>query len=404
MGFVVYIFVPFGSSSVKSRERWIVCATSMWSSLTSDQRKPTISAALEKALAAAQTTAAKKPELMEENMERVRELAAQVAEFKDMHPLRMVVDDTTPEKLVDIMDSQGGSITVASAEGGVFDSISGRYDKGANFDIYLKGHGGDPISVERIGRAANYIQNPRLTMLLTIQPEVLNGLIGNSTFKGRGLCGRFLYAICKSKVGRREVAPPPVPEAVREGYSQAVWRMLAGTEEGIITLSPDAETLRIDYMRIIENRLGNEWEYMRDWGGKLVGAMVRIAGLLHAADSNGFPTREPISPREMGRAIRIAEFLGPHAEAAYQTMGADERQADAKYLLKRLLEAGKDKITKRDLFCLCQGKFGKVGAMEQPLRTLEEMGYIREVEIRTGKRPSKNILINPAAISAKYAI
>lgn len=53
------------------------------------------------------------------------------------------------------MDAQGGCITVSSAEGGVFDSMAGRYEKGANFDIYLKGHSGDPITVDRIGRKAN---------------------------------------------------------------------------------------------------------------------------------------------------------------------------------------------------------------------------------------------------------
>lgn len=40
---------------------------------------------------------------------------------------------------MDIMELRDGSITVASAEGGVFDSIAGRYDRAANFDIYLKG-------------------------------------------------------------------------------------------------------------------------------------------------------------------------------------------------------------------------------------------------------------------------
>lgn len=356
-------------------------------------------AMLEKALSVAQTNAAKAKDAqaMEWGREKVRDLSAQLAEFKEMVPFRLVVDDTTPEKLIDIMDVREGCMTISSAEGGIFDALSGRYDKGANFDIYLKGHAGDPISVERIGRSPNYIPNPRLTMMLTIQPEVLNGLMGNATFKGRGLCGRFLYAICKSKVGRREVNPAPVPEAVREAYGQFVKRLLSGQGEGVIYLSPEADRLRIEYAAHVERRLGNEWEFIRDWGGKLVGAMIRIAGLLHAADSNGFPTREPISADEMARAIRIAEFLGPHAEAAYQVMGADERQESAKYLLRRMLEIGKDSISKRDLFAACQTHFGKSENMTAPLQKLEEMGYIRMTETQTGGRPSKIILLNPLA-------
>lgn len=234
-------------------------------------------------------------------------------------------------------------------------------------------------------------------MLLTIQPDVLNGLMGNTTFKGRGLCGRFLYAICKSKVGRREITPPPVPEHVRDAYSQSVWRMLVGTDSGEITISPEADALRVEYAALVERRLGREWELMRDWGGKLVGAMIRIAGLLHAADSSGFPTREPINADEMSRAIRIAEFLGPHAEAAYQAMGADERQEDAKYLLRRIMEVGRDDISRRDLFAACQSRFGKSDAMAPAFNKLAEMGYIRETERSTGGRPTRIISVNPLA-------
>lgn len=53
----------------------------------------------------------------------------------------------------------------------VFDSMEGQHDKGANFDVYLKGHAGDPIMVDRIGRKLNHILNPRLPMMLTIQPR-----------------------------------------------------------------------------------------------------------------------------------------------------------------------------------------------------------------------------------------
>ena len=99
------------------------------------------------------------------------------------------------------MDMQGGCITVCSAEGGVFDSMAGRYEKGANFDVYLKGHAGDMIVVDRIGRRTNSIPDPRLTMLLTIQPEVLSGLMENTTFRGRGALWAFPLCYVQVKGG-----------------------------------------------------------------------------------------------------------------------------------------------------------------------------------------------------------
>lgn len=350
---------------------------------------------LEKALQAAQNGAAKGKGNFEAKRQEALDLSAQLANFKELHPFRLMVDDTTPEKLVDMMEMQGGSITVASAEGGVFDSIAGRYDRAANFDIYLKGHAGDTISVDRIGRKSNYIAKPRLTMILTIQPSVLHGLMDNATFRGRGLCGRFLYAMCKSKVGRREVSPAPMSGVTRSEYRQFVRRILADQGSGIVRLSDDANTIREDYQAYIEKKLGGEWEHMRDWGGKLVGAMVRIAALLHLSS---FSADVPISAETMAAATGIAEFLGAHAEAAYQAMGADESIEDAKYLWRRIEASGEAEISKRDLFRLVRSKFKKAEGMEAPLRVLVEYGYIRVEDVErdgAGRKASPKIKVNP---------
>ena len=110
--------------------------------------------------------------------------------------------------------------------------MAGRYDKTTNIDVYLKAHAGDPLTVDRIGRPPNHIPNPRLTMLLSVQPNIISGVMSNNTFRGRGLCGRYLYAICKSKVGHRDIDPPPVPENVKGAYRATIRRMLADQTAG----------------------------------------------------------------------------------------------------------------------------------------------------------------------------
>lgn len=352
-------------------------------------------AMLEKALQTAQNYAAKGDDKSEENRQKALDLSAQLANFKDLHPFRLVVDDTTPEKLIDMMEIQNGSMTVASAEGGVFDAIGGRYDRAANFDIYLKGHAGDPISVDRIGRKSNNIEKPRLTMILTIQPSVLYGLMDNATLRGRGLCGRFLYAMCQSKVGRRDVSPEPMSNKTKAEYRQFVQRILSDQESGIVHLSDEANKIREDYQGHIEKKLGGVWEHMRDWGGKLTGAMVRIAALLHLSS---FPYNVPISAETMQAAVGIAECLSVHAEAAYQAMGADENVEDAKYLWRRIVANGENEISKRDLFRLARGKFKKTEHMEAPLRVLVEYGYIRIEDVErdgAGRKASPMVKVNP---------
>ena len=123
--------------------------------------------------------------------------------------------------------------------------------------------------------------------------------------------------------------------------------------------------------------------------------MVRIAALIHAASIQGNPTEIPISPEIMDAAVKIAEFLGPHAEAAYQIMGSDDVLESAKYLWRRIESSGKDEISKRDLFAKCQSKFKKAENMEPAMQVLIDRGYIRMAERKTNGRPSVIIFVNP---------
>lgn len=321
------------------------------------------------------------------------QLSEQLAKFPVLHQRRLLTDDATPEKLVDMMDAQSGCITICSAEGGIFDAMKGRYDQPGNFDIYLKGHAGDPVIVDRMGRKSNMIEHPRLSMILTIQPEVLAGLMDNRTYRSRGLCGRFLYAMCKSKVGHRDIDPPAIPDGIKRGYTELIKRILSGKGKGIIRLDEAANDLRSRFQKIIETKLGDEWADMTDWGGKCTGAMVRIAALIHCAQAKGEPSETPINGETMIAAMSIAEYLGAHAEAAYQVMGANEDYTNAKYLLRRI--KGFDKISERDLFQRCKGKFKRVEDMRPALDLLIDMDYLRASDIATGGRPSTMLMVNP---------
>ena len=325
------------------------------------------------------------------------EIASVLAGFEELHPYRLLADDTTPEKLADLLDQHRGSLTITSSEGGVFDSMAGRYDRNLNIDIYLKAHAGDYISTDRIGRKGNNVSDPRLTMILTVQPDVIAGIMSNRAFRGRGLCGRFLYAMCRSKVGRRSVTSEPIAGAVKKDYTDYIRRILSDSGTGIVFLSREAFMLFQDFRAENERMLGEYWQDrgMCDWAGKLEGATARIAALIHCGSVDGDPVVETISQNTMSRAIMIASFLQAHAEAAYQTMGADAEIESAKFIVNKL--RGWESITRSELTRLCRGKFKRAREMDPAITLLEEMNYIRPVREPIGYN-SRNQLsyeINP---------
>jgi hypothetical protein len=358
-------------------------------------------ALLEKQLAAAQTAASKPGAKADEARREVLDLAGQLELFRDKQPYRLLVDDSTPEKLAAMLEQQGGSLAVCSAEGGVFDIMAGRYDKNANLDVYLKGHAGDPLTVDRVGREANHVASPHLTMILTVQPSVLSGLMSNPSFRGRGLCGRFLYAVCSSKVGHRKVDPEPVPLAVRAAYNEFLMEKLTQPWRGELTLDEGADYMRTEYMKMVELRLIGAWDGFVDWGSKAVGAALRVAALLHAAQTPGDPTAVPINIDTMTHAGVLIENLAPHTMAAYQSMGADDETENAKYLWKRIYNLGKGVLTKSEIIQLTRGRFKRAADLDEPLKRLLENGYLRSQTVETGGRASEQFLVNTLALLAK---
>ena len=173
-------------------------------------------------------------------------IAQEIAEYQEEKPLHLYVDDITTEKLASVMSANKGRAALVSSEGGIFDTLAGIYTKTVNIDVFLKGYSGDTIRVDRIGRESESIMNPQLTVLLMTQPKVISDVLGNATFRGRGLTARFLYCFPKSTVGRRKFQSDPVPEEVRKRYEQKMTNLLDDEyppRPEIITLSVEAAEL-----------------------------------------------------------------------------------------------------------------------------------------------------------------
>ncbi len=346
--------------------------------------------------------------------EEASRIARELADLEVPALPRFIADDVSPEKLGGLLAEQGGRMAVLSAEGGIFDLMAGKYSaNGApNLDVFLKGHAGDTLRVDRVGRPSEFVPSPALTVGLAVQPDVVQGLANKPGFRGRGLLARFLYAVPTSLVGRRQVAPPPVPDEIAAEYRRRITELLRlpqGTDSfgetvpHVLRLSTAAERLLTRFMEDLEPRLGDggDLEVIADWASKLAGAVVRIAGLLHLAGSNDVkePWTKPIDGETMDGAIRIGEYLVAHALAAFGLMGADPAAGDARHLLRWIESKGLETFTKRDLYQGVRGRFKTVDALDAPLRLLIQHAYIRErpdeFRQRAGRKPSPTLEVNP---------
>lgn len=327
-------------------------------------------------------------------------------ELEEVRLLRLVLDDVTPEALVKAMKENNEKMGIVSAEGGIFGMMAGRYNNNPNIDIFLKAYSGEYYSSVRVGREGIELKNPYLTVCLAVQPQVIEDIMENKDFRGRGLLARFLYSIPNTRVGGRVYRSKPVNPFARETYDNLCKELLDipdmnGFMERVIKLSPEADKLAEQFYQWIEKQLIDECEMIEDWAGKLHGNTMRIAGILHVVKHRINSVNVLLEEDTMKSAIEIGKYYLEHSKVAFDIMGISDPQdvKDAKYIISRLEHNDKndlnDFITKRDALRLCQ-RFKSADEMEPGLQCLVEHGYIAIVQEGQGKgRPSEKIYINP---------
>ena len=329
------------------------------------------------------------------------ELEGQLEELPELAPVRFFADDCSSEALTSLMAKNRGVFSVLSAEGGIFDILSGRYTSKVNLDVWLKGHCGDPIRVDRMGRDTEYIPHPALSAIMTIQPSVLDEIMDNDTMNGRGLIARFLYACPPSQIGRRVFCAPAIPYEIQQDYRELICDLMdipMGERPQRLTLSAQATERVSAYFREHERFLAGEGQAISDWAAKYIGAILRIAGIIHVV--------EPLEPgteiqvQTVERAIAIGRYFLAHSQYAYSMMGTDLTIKKARFVLTKLYRGKIGSIKRSELLRMCRGRFfRKVEDILPTLELLEGHNYIRlEEPVRglQGRPPDWKVVVNPA--------
>lgn len=138
---------------------------------------------------------------------------------------------------------------------------------------------------------------------------------------------------------------------------------------------------------------------MRTWAGKQEGAVLRIAGLLHTSQ-HANPERVAIDATTLKGAIQIVDYFADHARIMHQLLNGHSNLENARIVLAVIRDIGHT-TTKREVHRRLRGRiaFQSPKDLDEPLRVLEEFGWIRRDRTSgpQGGRPSEVIVLNPLA-------
>lgn len=352
-----------------------------------------------------QAAKAKDDDAAQELADKIAEVEADEPELPE--PPRVFTSDVTTEHAATMMDQNDGSLAVMSSEGGIVETMAGRYNQGvSNIDLYLQAHAADAVRVDRGSKPPVIMDHPRLTMALAVQPDVLDALSTKPGFKGRGLLGRFLYVIPPSNLGERLGDGPRMDmgteDALHDHVQDLVEASMGAEHPGLIRLSYDARECWREFWQSVESQLGpyGAFAHCPDWAGKLPGAVARIAALFHIVRHGTSAEHEAVSVEDMRAAVSTGKALASHALAVYGLMGADDDVEAAKVLAQWIKRQGLTEFSARDAHKNHRSRFPRAEDVQPALDVLGERGYIREIPAEPGKpgRPAKRFAVNPAAL------
>lgn len=325
---------------------------------------------------------------------------------EELRAPRLFTGDTTAERLQALLVEHGERMAVHSDEAGIFLIMAGIYNGGAsNIDVFLQGHAGTPMRVDRAGRFA-HVDRPALSFGLMLQPGVMSEVASSRRFRDSGLLARFVYAMPPSNVGTRDVRKHTgVDQQVRDEYERRLFQLLEGVPGAVaapkvLHLSDSAREAWLELAEEIELQQGEggRYESISDWTSKLPGAAARIAALFELAEVG--LNAEEVSHAAMVRAVRLARLLVPHAQAAFGLLGTDGADTDAAAVLKWAKAGELEEFTRRECQKAMEGRFRNIERLQKALARLEHQDVVREFKRHNkGAPPTTAYRVNPKALS-----
>ncbi len=360
-----------------------------------------------------------------------KDLDADVSDFleEEANPptlRRYITSDATPASLGQLLIENPNGVLVHRDEIVSLLQSFEREDNAEGRGLYLTGWGGNSShTMDRIVRGMNlHIPAVCISLLGTTQPGKIATYLGGAVRGGAGDDGliqrfglmvwpdvspdwedvdRTLNDVAKRrafKVYERLDQLDPRSVEARQDYN------FDNEPEGVPYLRFDAEAHErfVDWRGDLEHRVrsGNEHPAIESHLAKYRGLVPSLALIIHLAENGTGTITEPA----LSRALRWARYLESHARRAYASVTMPE-VSTAKAIVGKLKEEalgrseptiqnGVRRFTLRDVLRPKWSRLSDRDQVQSGLDLLVEYGWLDTRDEKTGGRPIKWYIVNPA--------
>ena len=264
-------------------------------------------------------------------------------------PPRILFEDATVQGLALEISTGVKSVLLSSSEGGtIFGGIGMRGDALMGAMACLnKAWDAEPQSMTRKQAVSTYLDNYRVSCLISSQRETLQEWLRKSAglAEGMGFLARFLICVPKTTIGDRLYVPAPEFTPKLDAFIEMCHSHLR-TKTDLATvptlnMSSEAQKVWVDYFNFIEAAQGKEgpYEYNTAAASKIAEQAARIAGVF-TLFGNENPKEIDVYTMKMG--IDVAQWFLEESLGLAGEMGISQVQRNAANLLDWLKKLEQD--------------------------------------------------------------
>lgn len=325
---------------------------------------------------------------------------------------RLLRGDDTQEALAVALQEYPVASVISSEAGILFGSISMNAESVTrNFaQINLMWDGG-PIKRGRTTQKNVDVDAVAVTMGLQVQPAVMHNFTAKlgKLATGIGYFARFLLCEPTSTQGHRFFKAAPAGEPELDKFCSRCTELLsfpvsfsegAGVMTWMLTFSPDAQGLWIEFYNRVEKDLAKGRDYfdVQEVAAKIAEQAARIAANFHVFVFDP-EARTLISGDHMRRAIGIADWYLDESLRCFKMNVVPETVMQAeeleKWLAPKLIDLRRESFTVRELQQLAPGAIRPRPILDAALELLEAHERVR---LCKGQGKTVYVFVNPLVL------
>lgn len=236
--------------------------------------------------------------------------------WQEQHDVCLYFGDASGSALIKELADNNGRLCCHESE----PTLLGAVRKGILPPSTLcKCYDAEPISLHRARKKPLHLNDPAISLCIGTQPKFAYEFGRHRDVRASGLLARFLPVTFPSLLGSRLVNTPPVPAEALELYDRLITRLLEFVpplgKRHLLSLDAAAEARFMEFAQQVEWELAPHGllNFDKEWGGKLVGKILRLAALLHCVFHEQ-PWDIPIGLDTVNQAIAMADVFVDHAQ------------------------------------------------------------------------------------------